>query len=495
MNKTLLLHEAVQNTIDAPVVAKLMFEQLEYWFSKNKSAGTFYKFTSPCSHVLYRTGDSWEEELGASKYRVASGFAKIGIKYKSSVAYDLAERKGSVFTDPKTKKELYFCAIYDRSTGLTFYKRNGSLIEKLYQNYTVKEKLPVVSKQKKKEIVKTPSENQPAPSEKNLPTKLKNFTWQVKKFNLPSEKISLHVYQRLHRDYTEKRNTWKTGSAKRGTAIIEVRKLGKKSRPEIICGHSPTGQDTFVSHVTPSLPEPAPTISGTPETNCGDAVNFTVDFPNNRAYNDHTMKKQSAKDKEQVANEIQATKNRVLGVLGSAPNNRYFSGESGEKIRNLIAYCLACRIVKEIISESSVVPLDDLAGCSPMTYLKRLVSDDYSDVLLYRDIIYIYADGIVTSWPEEAKGYKSLLQILSTQATTDLEVEDCLIWMKKYTGYKVSLSRVAPALQYFRKYCVTASDGRASCDKLFATNIQPKSVEEKSSTGFSPDYSILVSKR
>lgn len=44
------------------VVAAILLERVRYWHEKMN--GQFFKFSEPCTHPLYRQGDSWTEELG-----------------------------------------------------------------------------------------------------------------------------------------------------------------------------------------------------------------------------------------------------------------------------------------------------------------------------------------------------------------------------------------------------------------------------------------------
>ena len=52
--------------LSGSVTASILMQQLDYWFEKKP--GGFYKFLEPCeNNELYKTGDSWTEELGFSK--------------------------------------------------------------------------------------------------------------------------------------------------------------------------------------------------------------------------------------------------------------------------------------------------------------------------------------------------------------------------------------------------------------------------------------------
>ena len=101
--------------------AVLLFDRLEYWFSKKKNE--FYKFIEPCEHPCYREGDSWSEELGFSKKVFRTAFDKIGIRYRSKTEFEKATNsfQGKLFA--------YY---QDRQTKKTIFVRNNSLLKILY---------------------------------------------------------------------------------------------------------------------------------------------------------------------------------------------------------------------------------------------------------------------------------------------------------------------------------------------------------------------------
>jgi len=101
--------------------AVLLFDKLEYWFSKKKNE--FYKFIEPCAHPCYRDGDSWCEELGFSRSIFKTAFDKIGTRYRSKTEF-LKEKE-------PFKGKLY--AYYqDRKSNKTIFVRNNSLLAELY---------------------------------------------------------------------------------------------------------------------------------------------------------------------------------------------------------------------------------------------------------------------------------------------------------------------------------------------------------------------------
>ena len=100
--------------------AALMMAQLEFWF-KVTEGRPFYKFLEPCGHELYKTGDSWAEELGMTSSEIRSAFKRIGTIYKSKRAFMESE---DVF------KGKPYASYYDRIRKTTYYLRN---VEKVKQ--------------------------------------------------------------------------------------------------------------------------------------------------------------------------------------------------------------------------------------------------------------------------------------------------------------------------------------------------------------------------
>ena len=102
--------------------AVLLFDRLEYWFSKTKNE--FYKFIEPCDHPCYREGDSWCEELGFSRPVFRTAFDKIGTRYISKTAF---EKESDPF------KGKLFAYYQDRKSNKTIFVRNNSLLAELYE--------------------------------------------------------------------------------------------------------------------------------------------------------------------------------------------------------------------------------------------------------------------------------------------------------------------------------------------------------------------------
>jgi len=111
------------------VLATILFEQLEYW--TNLYEDGFYKALGPCEkYGWYRTGDSWLEELGFSRYEFKTAFAHIGIAYVSKKQYD---RAGLYRFQREDGTEALYCSYIDRPRGKTYYFRNHARVAQLLQ--------------------------------------------------------------------------------------------------------------------------------------------------------------------------------------------------------------------------------------------------------------------------------------------------------------------------------------------------------------------------
>lgn len=105
--------------------ATAVLSALEYRFQKQPDG--FFKFIEPCSHRLYKEGDSLSEELGVARKSIARAFKKIGIKYNSRTDFENAS--------DKFQGKLY-ASYYERHTNLTFFVRNHDLADELLKKYS-----------------------------------------------------------------------------------------------------------------------------------------------------------------------------------------------------------------------------------------------------------------------------------------------------------------------------------------------------------------------
>ena len=74
-DKNVILYRKELNKITGSVTASILLQQVIYWH--NKVGGEFYKFILPCSHPLYKSGDSWTEELGFSRKEFTTAMKRL----------------------------------------------------------------------------------------------------------------------------------------------------------------------------------------------------------------------------------------------------------------------------------------------------------------------------------------------------------------------------------------------------------------------------------
>lgn len=117
--KTVVPYYPEYRQLAGSIAGTILMRQLEYWFARYPKG--FYKFVEPSKNGKSKTGDSWSEELGISRKEFDTAFKKIGHKHKSTAS--LGEG-GDDF------KGMYYCSVYYRSSGETWYYRNDVLVEK-----------------------------------------------------------------------------------------------------------------------------------------------------------------------------------------------------------------------------------------------------------------------------------------------------------------------------------------------------------------------------
>ncbi len=78
-DKSLIIYRPRLNQITGGVLSTILLHQIIYW--ANKSQNLFYKFKEPCNHDLYKSGDSWTEELGFTRWEFEGALKNIARKY------------------------------------------------------------------------------------------------------------------------------------------------------------------------------------------------------------------------------------------------------------------------------------------------------------------------------------------------------------------------------------------------------------------------------
>ncbi len=128
-NKQRISYRPQLNKITKSVVGSILLSQIVYWWQKSERR-PFYKFAAPCKHNLYREGDSWQEELGFTRYELQTALKGIAKKITKGVSLKESEKK-------------YLVIYWTDKNRLTWYKLNevvfsshiASLCNVGYQHY------------------------------------------------------------------------------------------------------------------------------------------------------------------------------------------------------------------------------------------------------------------------------------------------------------------------------------------------------------------------
>ncbi len=89
-DEKLITYRKELNEITGGVLATILLQQMIFYF-KQKGNG-FYKFKAPCTHELYRKGDSWVEILGFTKYELDGAIKKLKEKDLISSKTDMSRK-------------------------------------------------------------------------------------------------------------------------------------------------------------------------------------------------------------------------------------------------------------------------------------------------------------------------------------------------------------------------------------------------------------------
>ncbi len=103
-DKDLVTYRPRLNKITGSVNGTILLQQVIYWWYKSKRR-PFYKFFAPCNHPAYREGDSWQEELGFSRWEMEGALKKIAANIKKGESKDKALQTAFVlfWTDGQRK--------------------------------------------------------------------------------------------------------------------------------------------------------------------------------------------------------------------------------------------------------------------------------------------------------------------------------------------------------------------------------------------------------
>jgi hypothetical protein len=78
-----ILYQPLLNQLTGHALASLLLQQILYRWGQNERM-PFYKFAAPCGHAAYKTGDSWQEEMGFSRTEFETARRRIGAKISRS---------------------------------------------------------------------------------------------------------------------------------------------------------------------------------------------------------------------------------------------------------------------------------------------------------------------------------------------------------------------------------------------------------------------------
>lgn len=130
------------NKITGGIISTILLQQIEFYWTVNGNK-PFYKFAAPCSHELYREGDSWYEELdlGRSEYEAARD--KIATKIKQRVSKKAARSYKD--ENGRLQKPNHLVLYWTDSSLVTWYEFNTDLMNAytliIYHGFTEDEVL------------------------------------------------------------------------------------------------------------------------------------------------------------------------------------------------------------------------------------------------------------------------------------------------------------------------------------------------------------------
>lgn len=188
--------------------------------------------------------------------------------------------------------------------------------------------------------------------------------------------------------------------------------------------------------------------------------------PNSKQRSGNTMRKTNP-DKDRLITEYEKSLFNYELMVNFNGSHEWYSEIIKSQKRFLIK-SLASRLAQgKIEMESLERSLKRAKTISDL--LCGLESELYTKSEILKDLIFLYSDGLVSSWSREAKAIKSLLSSVEDGIITLSEVDDCLIWIKNTMNYTMSLSSVIPSIQFFRKHRIPilGNAGRHMCTYSF----------------------------
>lgn len=188
--------------------------------------------------------------------------------------------------------------------------------------------------------------------------------------------------------------------------------------------------------------------------------------PNFKQRSENTMRK-SNPEKDKLITEYEQKLSSYELMVSFNGSHEWYSDIIKSQKRFLIK-SLASRLAQGKINlENLEKALNKSKTISDL--LSGLESALYTKSEILKDMIFLYSDGLVSSWSRETKAIKSLISSIEDGIITLSEIDDCLIWIKNTMNYTMSLSSVIPSIQYFRKHRVPILGifGRHMCTYSF----------------------------
>jgi hypothetical protein len=114
------------------ITAAILLQQVIYRWSKvlrDYGRHEFFKFSAPCAHPLYKSDDSWQEELGFSRSELETALKRIGTKIvKGMNKADVLAVTEPEFTDGVMTNTKNLVVYWTDSERVTYYRLNVALL-------------------------------------------------------------------------------------------------------------------------------------------------------------------------------------------------------------------------------------------------------------------------------------------------------------------------------------------------------------------------------
>lgn len=124
LDKNVIPYRKRFNKITGNPKASILLQQMIYW-AKILRWRKFYKFIEPCTHILYKPGDSWTEQLGFSVSEFQTALKRISTKITTGV------KKSEILKREDAKSLIIY---WTDSSRTTWYQINLPLLDKLLKN-------------------------------------------------------------------------------------------------------------------------------------------------------------------------------------------------------------------------------------------------------------------------------------------------------------------------------------------------------------------------